>query len=269
MIIPLRGPGKIRDQGGNRVATTGLSRGAAGEVVPAVSVTAPTLDLGLRSHKQAVYDRLRDMIITFELPPGARLVETEVASRFGVSKTPVREALLLLESDRLVDVAPYRGATVRWLSVNELREQGFLVDALEMPAYSIVVERITDEELAAIGLAAEELKLARKERDGLRFGKLASQIHSMLFACVGFPRLDQMIRMTLGPVGMRHDMALVYPYDDAWDGLLEMALARVDAIRQRDTELVTRVVREHRERMRSLTARQVADPDVPGYWQNT
>ncbi|MBA3453257.1 MAG: GntR family transcriptional regulator [Deltaproteobacteria bacterium] len=228
----------------------------------------PPLDLGLRSHKQAVYERLRDMIITFELAPGTRLVETEVAARFGVSKTPVREALLLLESDRLVEVAPYRGATVRWLSDNELLEQGFLVDALEMPAYPVVVERITDAELAAIGLVAEELRQARQDRDGLRFGKLASQIHSMLFACVRFPRLNQMIQMTLGPVGMRHDMALVYPYPDAWDALLDMALARVDAVRQRDAALAAHVVREHRENMRRMVAPRIAKPDVPGYWRN-
>jgi GntR family transcriptional regulator, rspAB operon transcriptional repressor len=251
------------------VATTVAPRDKARTTALAVSTTAPRLDLGLRSHKQAVYDKLRDMIITFELPPGTRLVETEVAARFGVSKTPVRESLLLLESDRLVDVAPYRGATVRWLSINETKEQGFLVDALEMPAYPIVVERITDEELTAIERVAEELKQARRDGDGLRFGKLASQIHSMLFACVGYPRLDQMIRMTLGPVGMRYDMALVYPYNDAWDGLLEMALARIDAIRQRDAALAARVVREHREKVSRLAAGQLVKPDVPAYWRNT
>ncbi|MHB8958797.1 MAG: GntR family transcriptional regulator [Candidatus Limnocylindrales bacterium] len=245
-----------------------LTRSTAETAQPAASATAVTDDLGLRSHKEAVYERLRDMIITFELAPGERLVETEVAARFGVSKTPVRESLLRLETDHLVDVIPYRGATVRWLSVNEIREQGFLVDALEMPAYPLVVERITDEDLEAIGRAAEQLKQARRDRDGLLFGKLASQIHSMLFACVGFPRLNQMIHMTLGPVGMRNDMALVYPYDDAWDALLEMALARVDAIRQRDADLAARVVREHRERMMKLTRRQVAEPDNPTYWKN-
>lgn len=236
--------------------------------MPTGTPTAPRLSLGLRSHKQAVYEKLRDMIITFELPPGERLVETDVAARFGISKTPVRESLLLLESDRLVEVAPYRGATVRWLSLNEVREQGFLVDALEMPAYPIVVERITDQELAAIRLVTDELRQARRDGDGLRFGKLASQIHSMLFACVGYPRLDQMIRMTLGPVGMRNDMALVYPYPDTWDGLLEMALARYEAIRARDADLAARVVREHRAKVGGLTARQLAEPDVPAWWRN-
>jgi DNA-binding GntR family transcriptional regulator len=250
------------------VVTTGLSPGTASTAEPAVPLTAPTHDLGLRSHKQAVYERLRDMIVTFELAPGARLVETEVAVRFGVSKTPVRESLMLLESDHLVDVTPYRGATVRWLSANEAWEQGFLVDALEMPAYPLVVEQITEDELAAIGLVTEELKQARQDGDGLRFGKLASQIHSMLFACIRLPRLDQMIAMTLGPVGRRYDMALVYPYDDAWDLLLEQALARVDAIRQRDADLTARLVRDYRERLRKLAGPRIANPDVPAYWRN-
>lgn len=95
--------------------------------------------LDLRTYKLAVYDALLEMIVSLELPPGERLVESDLAGRLGVSKTPVREALALLEADGLVESTPYRGATVCWLSMNEFDEQGYLVDALEMPAYPMVI----------------------------------------------------------------------------------------------------------------------------------
>lgn len=64
----------------------------------------------------------------------------------------------------------------------------------------------------------------------------------MIFACTGFPRLINLIRVVVGPVGLRYDRALIYPYDDAWDTLLELSLARIDAIRARDAERVRRTV---------------------------
>src|SRR5580704_2312783 len=80
-------------------------------------------DLPVTTYKRAAYEALRDMIVELEIPPGARLVESDLAARLRVSKTPIREAIALLESDGLVDVAPYRGATVRWLSTLEIEEQ--------------------------------------------------------------------------------------------------------------------------------------------------
>lgn len=231
------------------------------------TATVP-LDMNLRTHKRATYETLRDMIGAFELPPGERLVEKDLAARLGVSKTPVREALAMLEADGLVEATPYRGAMVRWLSLNEIREQGFLVDALEMPAYEIVVERITDAELAAIDKVGKELTRARRDRDERRFGELAVQIHLMLFACTGFPRLLDLIRMVIGPVGLRYDRALVYPYPASWDALLALSLARVDAVRTRDAEHVRSTVADYRRRLQELAESRLADPDVARYFRD-
>ncbi len=148
-----------------RTERSGRNDGAV--VTPMAAVP---LDMNLRTHKRATYETLRDMIVAFDLPPGERLVEKDLAARLGVSKTPVREALALLEADGLVETTPYRGAMVKWLSRNEILEQGFLVDALEMPAYQMVVERITDAELGAIDKLAKELVRARRDRDDIAVG---------------------------------------------------------------------------------------------------
>jgi DNA-binding GntR family transcriptional regulator len=224
--------------------------------------------MNLRTHKRATYETLRDMIVAFDLKPGERLVEKDLAARLGVSKTPVREALALLEAEGLVETTPYRGAIVRWLSRNEIAEQGFLVDALEMPAYDIVCARITDAELERVDRVAQELIQARQDGDGRRYGELTTQIHLLLFACTGFPRLLELIRMVVGPVGLRYDKALVYPFDEAWDALLALNLARVEAIRSRDPEQVKATVAEHRAKLKVLNEMKQADPSVAGWFRD-
>ena len=233
-----------------------------------VTDTMVPFDMNLRTHKRATYETLRDMIVAFDLPPGERLVEKDLAARLGVSKTPVREAIALLEADGLVEATPYRGAIVRWLSRNEIAEQGFLVDAIEMPAYEIVVERITDAELATIDRVAKDLVRARRERDERRFGELAVQIHLLLFACTGFPRLLDLIRIVVGPVGLRYDKALVYPFDESWDALLALALARIEGVRARDAKGVRETVAEHRRRLQALNEISLADPSVARYFKD-
>jgi DNA-binding GntR family transcriptional regulator len=225
------------------------------------------VDLKLRTYKRAVYETLRDMIMAFDLVPGERLVETDLATRLGVSKTPVREALFMLEADGLVDVAPYRGATVRWLSRNEMQEQGYLVDALEMPGYPIVVERITDAELAQIKRITEDLKHARRDRDEPRFGQLAVEIHYLIFSSIGYPRLSELIRVVLGPTGIRYDKALVYPDPTTWDLLLALSVARSEAIQERDADKAIAEVRRLRAELNERIAQRVADPAIAKYFR--
>jgi DNA-binding GntR family transcriptional regulator len=224
--------------------------------------------LDLRTYKLAVYDALLEMIVSLELPPGERLVESDLASRLGVSKTPVREALALLEADGLVESTPYRGASVRWLSMNEAEEQGFLVDALEMPAYPMVIERITQQELGATGKVVDRLKRARKARDRRLFSELAGEVHERLFACTGYPRLLALIQHVLGPVGRRYDSAMVFPFDDSWDLLRDMATARYEAVRTRDLETVVRTVGDYRARMRLVARQRAVLPEVARYFRD-
>ncbi|MFN8620095.1 MAG: hypothetical protein U0869_05015 [Chloroflexota bacterium] len=88
---------------------------------------------------------------------------------------------------------------VRWLSVTEMTEQGFLVDALEMPAYPIVVARITTAELSAVRKVADELKACR-DRDEKRFAELAVSIHFRLLRAPGSRASRSSSVIVLGPV---------------------------------------------------------------------
>lgn len=72
--------------------------------------------------KDLVYERLREALIDLTFAPGEPLREAALVERFGVSKTPIREALVRLERDGLVEIAPYRGARARTYSADDLRQ---------------------------------------------------------------------------------------------------------------------------------------------------
>jgi DNA-binding GntR family transcriptional regulator len=72
--------------------------------------------------KDLVYERLRESLIDLTFAPGEPLREAALVQRFGVSKTPIREALVRLERDGLVEIAPYRGARARTYDQDDLRE---------------------------------------------------------------------------------------------------------------------------------------------------
>src|SRR5262245_25650567 len=106
------------------------SREPAGE---ARTLSLPSLG-GHPKIKDVIYQELRERIVFGGFAPGDRLVEAELANRFGVSKTPVREALLTLEGEGLVVLRPHRGAEVTRLSVDEWNDLIFLRDAIEVGA---------------------------------------------------------------------------------------------------------------------------------------
>jgi len=88
-------------------------------------------DGGHRQLKDTVYVQLRDDIVNGVLPPGTVLREAELAARFGVSKTPLRDALVRLQKDGFVEIPPYRSAVVVGYSRTDLREIYELRELLE------------------------------------------------------------------------------------------------------------------------------------------
>lgn len=83
------------------------------------------------SSAQRVEAELRRAIVTLEMPPGTRLSEQEIALRYGVSRQPVREALIALARSRLVDIQPQRGTVVVKFSAKKMMEARFVREAVE------------------------------------------------------------------------------------------------------------------------------------------
>jgi DNA-binding GntR family transcriptional regulator len=185
-----------------------------------------------------------------------------------VSKTPVREAFALLHGDGLVQLVPYRGAMVRWLSVAELREQHFLLEALELPALPIIVQRATPQQLEEIDGFVQAAARASHDRDDARLGDLATQIRVAMLACTGFRRASTLMGISLGPVGTRYDRLLVYPFADARSVMLALLTDRHEALLRGDAQRAVGVVRAHRAELQRLALACVRLPDVARFFQD-
>src|SRR5882757_1042728 len=79
-----------------------------------------------------VFERLRGMIISLELPPGSALSRAELAAQFGISSTPIRDALMRLEEEGLVDVFPQYATVVSRVDVRLAQQAHFLRQAVEL-----------------------------------------------------------------------------------------------------------------------------------------
>lgn len=100
--------------------------------------------------REKIYDQLRADLISCRLPPGREIRENELAARFGVSKSPVRDALMRLEREGLVITLPRQGYRVAPVSLADVQDMFHLRDALERACMERIVRRATPEQLAEL-----------------------------------------------------------------------------------------------------------------------
>jgi DNA-binding GntR family transcriptional regulator len=140
-----------------------------------------------RTAHEFVRDTLRRAILSGQLAGGTRLVQAEIASELEVSTTPVREALRDLASEDLIRLDPHRGAIVREVDLDEMRDIYDLRNILEPHSMRRAITRITPEELAEAERIQEELD--QLTDDVGRWVELNRRFHSILTGACGSPRL--------------------------------------------------------------------------------
>jgi DNA-binding GntR family transcriptional regulator len=132
------------------------------------------------SARARVYANLRDAIVRADLAPGRQLSENELAASLGVSRTPVREALVRLRDDRLVQIVPQLGTFVSPISNRAVADAQFIREALECASIRAAAPRVTAEDVEMLehNLAAQER--ARDTEDFDAFYVLDDQFHQAI-----------------------------------------------------------------------------------------
>jgi DNA-binding GntR family transcriptional regulator len=143
-----------------------------------------------RTVSASVAASLREDIVSGQLESGTRLRQVELARRFGVSTTPVREALAALQSEGLVRVHPQRGAVVFVPTIDGLREHYEIRAALEALAAERAAERFDPARGEALSAMLDEMAAGPGVE---RYLELNLRFHSELYALAGRPRLVEMI----------------------------------------------------------------------------
>jgi DNA-binding GntR family transcriptional regulator len=147
----------------------------------------------VRTMTGQITNRIREKIITGVYAPGSALLQDSIAAEFGVSKIPVREALVQLRSEGLVDIFAHRGFQVRAVSVSEMVEVFQLRLALEPAAVAEGSRKASPADRAAASAALGALNLALAGGDLKTSGDLNSAFHLALIV----PRLQPVTSETL------------------------------------------------------------------------
>ena len=137
------------------------------------------------STADTVATSLREMIISGKLKGGERLVERDLADRFGVSRIPMREAIQRLERDGLLEIFRNRGAVVRMLTASDVKDIYDLRALLEGDAIYRSVKRLDDEILARAELVH---RLLGDASTAVRQGELNREFHALLYSRCGNER---------------------------------------------------------------------------------
>ena len=131
---------------------------------------------------QQLREAIEEEIATGRLPPGVRLDETELAARFGVSRTPVREALRLLVGEGLLENRRHRGSVVAQLTPHRLVEMFEVMAELEAMCARLAARRMTDGELATLQASHDACRVAARARDSDAYFYANEEFHFAIYA---------------------------------------------------------------------------------------
>ncbi len=204
-----------------------------------------------------VKDRLLQAILDGRYPPGARIVETRVARELGTSQAPVREALRDLEALGVVETTAFRGARVRRLSVDELLEAFVVRAQLESLAARLAIPRLAEADLDALDGLISEMREAADAGDYHAEAVADAAFHGRLVELSGNTTLQRVWR-TLEPYSRTY-ITIVAPGADR-RAIADHHAPVLEALRARDADLVTEVLRGHFDDAAAVIARSAGEP---------
>ena len=187
-----------------------------------------------RSLHETLVAPLRDMIVNGELRPGDKVPEEELCARFGVSRTPIREALKVLAAEGALQILPHRGAIVAGITEAQIAEMFPIMAGLERLAGTLACKRASDRDIARVRKlhdAMAERYRAGDEAGYLRYNRL---VHEAIFDLAG---------------------------NDTLSGFYQQILTRISACRftlRKDAGYWRKAMDEHEAMISALEARDAA-----------
>ncbi len=182
----------------------------AAYILPTGPAAGPGIKRTSTSHQ--LYELLRGRVVALELRPGMQLSRADLAAFYGVSQTPVRDALQMLEKEGLVVVFPQSRTEVTRIDLVQARETQFLRMSLELE----VVRALASE--AGQGAVAQAERIVQLQQTALtidkdleRFGQLDRQFHQSMFEAAGVPDLWGLIQSRSGHIDRLRKLNLMDP----------------------------------------------------------
>ena len=216
----------------------------------AAQAADPVQGIRRASLHQEVVPRLRDMIFEGELAPGDRIPERVVCERFGISRTPLREALMVLAAEGLVDLSPHRGATVSRLDPESLDHMFEVMEALEGLAGHLSCRYVTDEQIEQLGTMHRQMVQHFERQERREYFQLNQEIHLKLVELSGNPVLLDLYTGLSGRI--RRARYLANFDGERWRQAVEEHERMLALLAARDGERLSALLVEHLQHKHSV-----------------
>ena len=221
-----------------------------------------------RSTRQLVHELLRTRIVSLELAPGTYLSENELAADLGVSRTPVRESLILLAEEGLVDVYPQMGTFVSRIRHRDVVSAQFIREALECASLGDAVGLATGEDVEDLRELIAAQAGAERRDDTEAFFRLDEEFHARLMAVGGHADAWRVVGQAKAQLDRARRLSL--PLTQQLALLIGQHTAVVDLLEQGDAGGADETLRSHLrlvfkdvETIRSRHPELFDNPDVP------
>lgn len=196
---------------------------------------------------ERAYRALRTLIMNNELPAGTQMLELEAAARLGMSRTPVREAMVRLEQEGVVALRPRHGMRVLPLSADDMAEIYEILTALESAAAEVVARRgLAETDLAALDQAVADMDSALDRDDLLAWSVADERFHRLLVVHSGNRRLIGIVEQVWDQAHRARILTLHLRPKPVTSNQDHRAL--VEAVRKQDAAAARSVHEGHRQR---------------------
>ena len=207
--------------------------------------------------RDVVFQTLREAILKGDLRPGERLMELQLASKLGVSRTPIREAIRILEQEGLAVTIPRKGAEVARMTEKNMEDVLQIREALDDLAVQVACDKMTEQQLKNLTHAKKNFETAIQTGNLSKIVAYDVEFHDIIYESTNNPKLVTMLNNLREQIyryrveylkGKENYPMLIKEHETIWEALKEKNKERVvDAMRnhiRNQAEAVKNIIRE-------------------------
>lgn len=144
--------------------------------------------------REKIVETIRGAIVNGQIPAGTRVAEPELADRFGISRTPIREAFRQLESEGFITVIPRKGAVVASLSAKDISDFYDLKMVLEGYAARCATKELTEKDMVKMEAVNRQMEAAAEKKDLRKVLALHNEFHEIFLKACGNEKLYAIVQ---------------------------------------------------------------------------
>ncbi|NRT91004.1 GntR family transcriptional regulator [Clostridium beijerinckii] len=202
-----------------------------------------TFKISKNSTSKAIYHNLREEIINLYLEPGTSISEKELSEKYNVSRTPVREALVRLAQEGLVQIYPQKGTVVSLIDLSAVEEERFLREHLERAVVKEACMEFSEENILALEMNLKFQKMYIENKDYKKLFNTDEEFHKIIFEGCSKKRIWNSIND--GSTEFQRIRVLRLTVNSSWDNIYLQHKEIFNAIKNENPELAEEFMKEH------------------------